>query len=107
MLGKETNWLTVSCRVLAAGVRDATQKAGPFDGWNGPLSGRLRLGVCVGRCNDPADDDREIDAQSVLKAVDGLELFLRRNAYVPRVGDDDDAFGVWKTGWRYRLGRWW
>jgi hypothetical protein len=44
------------------------------------------------RCNDP-DDARKVDAQSVLKAVEELELFLGRNAYVLRLGDDG-AFRV-------------
>lgn len=37
----------------------------------------------MGRCNDPAGEDREVDAQRVPKAVQELELFLSRNAYVP------------------------
>jgi hypothetical protein len=48
------------------------------------------------RCNGH-DDAREGDARSVLKAVEELELFPGRNAYVSRLGYDDGVFGVWKT----------
>ena len=49
------------------------------------------------------DDAREGDARSVLKAVEELELFLGRNAYVSRLGDDDDAFACRR--WEVQTGK--